>query len=195
MDEVDNNLKNLFCTAANSVTQIYMKSLENQRTSYNIGVNDTIEKVANFVDKNSTKIQGKTIIDAEKLIEFLKLQNNNEKDIKQNNNSNWNLNRRENINENQQQNGWSINSKIPNENFNFSEQKPFIFQPNVFQENTNNNNNITSTSSSSSNTFQWNQQQQQEEPEIQEEEEFVNDDKKRDLDSPMESQIKRIKFF
>eukprot|EP01080_Neovahlkampfia_damariscottae_P012486 gene12486-6234_t len=146
MDELDNNLKNLFCTAANSVTQIYMKSLENQKESYNVGVKDTIENVADFIEKNSTKVQGKTIIDVEKLLDFLKNQNKKKE-------GNWNEQREttstpRNIpssdnswkqNEpQQQQNGW-IQSPKPSETFNFNnnETKPFIFQPHVFQENTN----------------------------------------------------------
>jgi hypothetical protein len=173
MDELDNNLKTIFCTAANNVTQIYMKSLENQKISYSLGQKESFEKISNFIEKNSTKVQGKNVVDSDLLLEFIKTQMNKKE---------WESRQVPSGSRPPQENwkpttveptvGTNWTSGIPLETFNFSnsnqEQKPFIFQPVVFQE---------SNTSGNNETFVW------------------NENKKREPEDHVENQNKRVKFF
>lgn len=54
MQEQD-NFKNQFCMAANSLTKLYMTGLENQKKVYNKGVQETIEKINNFLQFKNEK--------------------------------------------------------------------------------------------------------------------------------------------
>lgn len=49
------NFKNQFCIAANSLTKLYMTGLENQKQMYNNGVKDTVEKISNFIKFTNEK--------------------------------------------------------------------------------------------------------------------------------------------
>jgi hypothetical protein len=169
MDELDNHLKTIFCTAANSVTQIYMKSLENQKISYSLGAKESVDKITNFIEKNSTKVQGKNVVDSDLLLEFIKTQMN--KKEKQNE---WNCqvpsgSRPTQENWKPETTNWT--STIPIETFNFSnnQQKPFIFQPV--------GNSGPSGSEVNPTPFQW------------------NENKKRESEDNVENQNKRVKFF
>jgi hypothetical protein len=72
MEDTEKLFKSLFAGAANQLTQLYVQSLQQQKTSFSLGYNSAIESMTQFILCNNNSSGANSVINLDLLLDFLK---------------------------------------------------------------------------------------------------------------------------